>query len=164
MGGPHQPARPATDLDPTPRRAAPEIPWIHRDHTHHPFNEHTWNHIRTTITHYTGHDSATREADLADALDQLMRRARNQTSTVQEQRLLTRATSTRAPVPTQPGEHDHLQPEPGTPRAGHQAQDDSLDDFDDTPDEDTINDDSHAGPATRTGYGLYDAAAEALKW
>jgi len=96
-------------------------------------------------THYTGRDSDSREADLADALDQLMRRARNRTATAtaQEQRLLTRATSTPAP---------------------HQAQDDSLDGFDDTPDADTINDDNRADPGPHTGYGLYDAAAEALKW
>ncbi|MFC4036322.1 Mu transposase C-terminal domain-containing protein [Streptomyces polygonati] len=141
-----------------------EIPWIHRDHTHHPFNEHTWNHVRTTITHYTGRDSDSREADLADALDQLMRRARNQTATAQEQRLLTRATTAPVPVPTQPGERDQLEQDLGTHRAGRPAQDDSLDDFDDTPDEDTINDDSPTGPATHTGYGLYDAAAEALTW
>ncbi|MCF2532261.1 DDE-type integrase/transposase/recombinase [Yinghuangia sp. KLBMP8922] len=67
-----------------------EIPWIHRDHAHHPFSERVWEHLRTTATgtgtgtgtgalHGAGGDhthSDRVEADLADALDHLVRRAR----------------------------------------------------------------------------------------
>ncbi|MEW1914229.1 hypothetical protein AB0442_38435 [Kitasatospora sp. NPDC085895] len=28
-----------------------EIPWIHRDHVHQPFDDRTWHHLRTTLTH-----------------------------------------------------------------------------------------------------------------
>ncbi|MEU1439263.1 Mu transposase C-terminal domain-containing protein [Streptomyces sp. NPDC005786] len=118
-----------------------EIPWIHRDHTHHPFNENTWNRIRTTITHYTGHDYDSREADLADALDQLMRRARNQTATRVEQHLLARTASTRAlPAgPHEPGRQG--EPDPDADRTGPTTDHDSLDELDDSPDGNTIEDD-----------------------
>ncbi|TJZ99431.1 Mu transposase C-terminal domain-containing protein [Actinacidiphila oryziradicis] len=51
-----------------------ELPWIHRDHVHRPFNERTWRHIQATVEQRA--DREQHEADLADALDQLLRRAR----------------------------------------------------------------------------------------
>ncbi|MGP3978234.1 Mu transposase C-terminal domain-containing protein [Streptomyces sp. 8N114] len=57
-----------------PRHGLTEIPWIHRDHCHQPFNDRTWQRLKTITTHDADQD--TYEARLADALDQLMRRAR----------------------------------------------------------------------------------------
>ncbi|MFD7678474.1 transposase [Streptomyces sp. NPDC060187] len=57
-----------------------EIGWIHRDHIHQPFNEHTWRHIHTQ-NHQVYGDRDQHEADLAHALDQLLRRTRGHTPT-----------------------------------------------------------------------------------
>ncbi|MGW0737108.1 Mu transposase C-terminal domain-containing protein [Streptomyces sp. NPDC002851] len=51
-----------------------EIPWIHRDHVHQPFNEHTWRHVHTIVEQRAGREQ--HEADLADALDEVLRCAR----------------------------------------------------------------------------------------
>jgi threonine/homoserine/homoserine lactone efflux protein len=50
-----------------------EIPWIHRDHIHQPFDDRVWQHICTTAVRRRDHDQ--HEADLAQALDDLIRRA-----------------------------------------------------------------------------------------
>ncbi|MFC9285088.1 transposase, partial [Streptomyces collinus] len=144
-----------------------EVPWIHRAHVHRPFNEQTWQYIRTTLTHHTDPDS--READLADALDQLMRRARTGHATKAEHRLITRTTPARTPLPPRaaPGRTEQ---EPPTPSPAPAANTDSLDHLDDTPDEPHLLDqDAEEGDASLpaipyTGLGLYDAQAEALKW
>ncbi|MFD3456997.1 Mu transposase C-terminal domain-containing protein [Streptomyces sp. NPDC058691] len=168
-----------------------EIPWIHRDHAHHPFNERTWQYIRTTVTHHADPDQ--HEADLADALDQLMRRARTHDATRTEQRLLTRATPPRTPPPRPGHPTDPKSPKnaatspappnafpaattahPGVPdldagRTGPPAGTDSIDDLDDTPDDehdtalDTEDDEAGSPTLPYTGLGLYDAHAEALK-
>ncbi|WP_406088888.1 hypothetical protein [Streptomyces sp. NBC_01013] len=140
-----------------------EIPWIHRDHTHHPFNEHTWNHIRTTITHCTGHDSE---------LPRSRRRRRPRpahaphhagTATRVERHLLARTASTHAmPAgPHEPGRQSG--PDPDTGRTEPATDHDSLDELDDSPDETTIEDNGADSHAPHTGYGLYDTATEALK-
>ncbi|MEU3891850.1 hypothetical protein [Streptomyces sp. NPDC029041] len=46
-----------------------EISWIHRDHLHQPFNDHTWQHIRTHAHANDHDDSQQHETGLADALD-----------------------------------------------------------------------------------------------
>ncbi|MFF2813817.1 hypothetical protein ACFVT2_42985 [Streptomyces sp. NPDC058000] len=51
-----------------------EIPWIHRDHVHQPFNDQTWRHVQDEVAQRGGREQ--HEADLADALDQLLRHTR----------------------------------------------------------------------------------------
>ncbi|MEU7592634.1 Mu transposase C-terminal domain-containing protein [Streptomyces sp. NPDC039022] len=152
-----------------------EIPWIHRDHTHHPFNERTWQYVQSITARRT--DPATHEADLADALDQLQRRARTGSTTRTEQALLARTAPARTPHPlTAP------QPADNTEHTGHstaQAPRDSIDDLDDWADdtdptehpdpthgntEETADEVPEAPALPYTGLGLYDAQAEADTW
>ncbi|MGW1563374.1 Mu transposase C-terminal domain-containing protein [Streptomyces sp. NPDC002144] len=131
-----------------------EIPWIHREHVHAPFNDHIWQHVKTHALHGHNGDAEQHEAGLADALDQLMRRIRAGHATKTEQALIARATTTPLPQARRP-ESD------STPGAGHPAawdEDDSIDDLDDQPDTDD------ARPAPATGFGLYNAYEEADKW
>ncbi|MFB7915720.1 hypothetical protein [Streptomyces sp. NPDC056061] len=51
-----------------------EIPWIHRDHVHRPFNDQVWRHVQGEVAQRG--DREQHEADLADALDRLLRRTR----------------------------------------------------------------------------------------
>lgn len=144
-----------------------EIPWIHRAHVHRPFNEQTWQHIRTTVTRHTDPDSL--EADLADALDQLMRRTRTGDATAGEQRLLARTQPARTPLPPPRSGISHpSETESGAGPAGPGTDADSLDDLDEEQDLDldAEEDDADDGPPAvpYTGLGLYDARAEALKW
>ncbi|MFD7178241.1 Mu transposase C-terminal domain-containing protein [Streptomyces sp. NPDC059929] len=129
-----------------------EIPWIHRDHVHRPFDERTWQHIRTQAIDGNHGDAEQYEASLADALDQLMRRVHSGHATATEQALLAR--TAHVPLPTaRDGDHstEALADSP------EQQDDDSIDDLDDLPD-----DDSYSAPAT--GFGLYNAYEEAAKW
>ncbi|MFJ8469942.1 Mu transposase C-terminal domain-containing protein [Streptomyces swartbergensis] len=144
-----------------------EIPWIHRAHVHRPFNEQTWQHIRTTVTRHTDPDSL--EADLADALDQLMRRTRTGNATAGEQRLLARTQPARTPLPPPRSRNSHpSETEAGADPTGPGTDTDSLDDLDEEQDLglDAEEDDADDGSPTvpYTGLGLYDARAEALKW
>ncbi|BET45103.1 DDE-type integrase/transposase/recombinase [Kitasatospora aureofaciens] len=148
-----------------------EIPWIHRAHVHRPFNEQTWQHIRTTITRHTGRTGPdSLEADLADALDQLMRRARTGHATKAEHRLLSRTAPARTPLPPPRSDHGRQEQQAPTPTPAPGADTDSLDHLDDTPDEPRdLDQDADEGDAIMsavpyTGLGLYDAQAEALKW
>lgn len=139
-----------------------EIPWIHREHAHQPFNDRTWQYLKTITTRHEDHDRY--EADLAEALDQLMRRARTEAATRTEQHLLTRHSPVRTPPLPRP---EPGAQEPGTAATG--THEESLDDLDQDPQdmtEDTGNDDEALdGPvAPVAGYGLYDARQEALKW
>ncbi|WP_199839131.1 Mu transposase C-terminal domain-containing protein, partial [Streptomyces sp. NRRL F-5122] len=147
-----------------------EIPWIHRDHVHRPFNEQTFHHIRATLPRHTDPDS--HEADLADALDHLMRRARTGHTTPAETRLLTRTKTARTPLPP-----PDTAPRTGTDRAGDGTDEDPLHAAPDSdPDLDPQDTDLEAEEAEEadtddrsadtpyTGLGLYDARAEALTW
>ncbi|MFI1386439.1 hypothetical protein [Embleya sp. NPDC020886] len=51
-----------------------EVPWIHRDHAHHPFDVHAWRHVRENVERRG--DRERHEADLADALAALLREVR----------------------------------------------------------------------------------------
>ncbi|WYB40028.1 transposase [Streptomyces sp. GD-15H] len=51
-----------------------EIPWIHRDHVHAPMSETIWRRIRAALGRRAGREE--HEADLAEAADQVLRRAR----------------------------------------------------------------------------------------
>jgi len=133
-----------------------EIGWIHRNHVHQPFDDRTWQHIRTLVLHGNHGDSEQHEAGLADALDQLMRRVHSGHATPTEQALLARTAALPRPAARPP--------EDGSgPSAGNAPwdQDDSIDDLDDHPD---TEDDATDLPAPYTGFGLYDAHEEADKW
>ncbi|KDQ71452.1 Mu transposase C-terminal domain-containing protein [Streptomyces sp. NTK 937] len=129
-----------------------EIPWIHRDHVHRPFDERTWQHIRTLTLHGNHGDTEQYEADLADGLDQLMRRVHSGHATRTEQALLARTAHVPLPTARRPG-HDTEAPADSP----EQLDDDSIDDLDDLPDDDF-------SPAPAAGFGLYDAYEEADKW
>ncbi|MDX3588936.1 DDE-type integrase/transposase/recombinase [Streptomyces europaeiscabiei] len=129
-----------------------EIGWIHRDHVHQPFNDHTWQHIRTLALHDNYGDAEQYEADLADALDQLMRRVHSGHATKTEQAIIARTTAIPLPTARHP-DHDTGQ---SADDPAHWDEDDSIDDLDDLPDDDTLT--------AATGFGLYDAHEEADKW
>ncbi|MFF9396977.1 Mu transposase C-terminal domain-containing protein [Streptomyces griseoluteus] len=137
-----------------------EIPWIHRDHVHQPFNDHTWQHIRTHAHHNHHDDSQQHEAHLADALDQLLRRVHSGHATKTEQALLARATT--APIPTaRHPQHDTGpttdEPAQHSDSQGADSENDSIDDLDDAPDGDF-------SPNPAAGFGLYNAHEEADRW
>ncbi|MDT7847774.1 transposase [Streptomyces justiciae] len=146
-----------------PELGLTEIPWIHREHTHQPFNDRTWQYLQTITTRRDSHDRY--EADLAEALDQLMRRARGGTATRAEQSLLARHTPARTPPPSAVPGRGVQEQEGGAPAAA-EAGGDSLDDLDQDAENATENEDASVdGPAVPVaGYGLYDAREEALKW
>jgi hypothetical protein len=127
-----------------------EIPWIHRDHVHQPFNDRTWQHIRTHAQHSNYDDSQQHEAGLADALDQFMRRVHSGHASTAEQALLARATT--LPIPA--ARHPHHSTEAPADSPAQQDHSDSIDDLDD----------DGTRPAAATGFGLYDAYEEADKW
>ncbi|MFD7499287.1 hypothetical protein ACFV8T_44830 [Streptomyces sp. NPDC059832] len=140
-----------------------EIPWIHREHAHQPFNDRTWQYLRTTTAHRAGADAERAEADLAEALDQLMRRALAGQATAQEQHLLARTTTIRTPPPPRSRPGVQVQE---LDSAATGVGEDSIDDLD-RDGEDTAEGEDQAvdGPAVPVaGYGLYDAQEEALKW
>lgn len=140
-----------------------EIPWIHRDHTHQPFNDRIWHYLRTITGQRAGQDAEQAEAALAEALDALMRRARAGQATAQEQHLLNRTTTVRTPPPRRSeSPYQAPPPHPGATYAGE----DSLDGLDQGQEtQDLAQDETMDGPAASvSGYGLYDAEEEALKW
>ncbi|MFI9810216.1 Mu transposase C-terminal domain-containing protein [Streptomyces sp. NPDC052301] len=133
-----------------------EIGWIHRDHVHQPFNDRTWQHIRTLATRGNHGDIEQQEADLADALDQLMRRVHSGHATTTEQALMART----APLPLPAARHPQHDSAPSADKSTEWDADDSIDDLDDRPE---IEDDTTALTAPY-GFGLYDAHEEADKW
>ncbi|AVH60883.1 transposase [Streptomyces dengpaensis] len=100
------------------------IPWIHRDHVHQPFDEQTWRHVQSEVEQRAGRDQ--HEADLADALDQLLRRTRGPAETDHSsRRRKTRPTSSAAQLSTLPdlpgqqGARDTQTADPAVETAGH---------------------------------------------
>ncbi|PKV76956.1 Mu transposase C-terminal domain-containing protein [Streptomyces sp. TLI_146] len=79
-----------------------EVPWIHRDHVHEPFGEQAWRLVKAAVEQRAGREQ--HEADLADSLDQLLRRART--------------TADAAPLP--PGAAGQKAEQTGEERAGVQ--------------------------------------------
>ncbi|MFE3206340.1 hypothetical protein [Embleya sp. NPDC059237] len=142
-----------------------QIPWIHRDHAHHPFDERTRRYVKTVTAHHADRDRY--EADLADALDRLMRRAHTGHATRAEQRLLARGTPTRTPPPAR-SVRKQWEQDLGDTVCG--KDEDSLDELDESPDASPLpgrnagEDDSGSPAPPYPGYGIYDAQAEALKW
>ncbi|MGY4745429.1 hypothetical protein [Streptomyces sp. ATMOS53] len=135
-----------------------EIPWIHRDHVHAPMSETTWRHLRTALNRRT--DREKHEAALAEAADQVLRRARPTTP------------AQPAPPETTPGTHT-AKAAPQT--AGHQAAvghyeaEDSLDALEAQAHaearDDAGADEPGAHPLPMTGaLTLYDADQEAELW
>ncbi|AUH38855.1 Mu transposase C-terminal domain-containing protein [Streptomyces sp. CMB-StM0423] len=130
-----------------------EIPWIHRDHVHRPFDERTWQHIRAQAVDGNHGDAEQYEAGLADALDQLMRRVHSGHATTAEQALMAR--TARLPLPeARDGDHGTEAPAGSPAQQGDEGNDDSIDDL---PDDDV-------SPAPATGFGLYNAHEEAATW
>ncbi|WP_406841105.1 transposase [Streptomyces sp. AHU1] len=132
-----------------------EIPWIHRDHVHAPMGETTWRRIRAALNRRT--DREEHEAALAQAADQVLRRARP-------------LPGPRAPAPAT----SRLMPEAGG--AGPQTADDNAqtggsgdaEDRLDAVDARTPADDhSQTGggePLPPARFALYDAFEEAEHW
>ncbi|WP_326812990.1 DDE-type integrase/transposase/recombinase [Streptomyces scopuliridis] len=87
-----------------------EIGWIHREHVHQPFSERIWRHVRSEVAQRT--DREHHEADLADALGQLLRRTRGMAAAAPKRR------GRKSPIAT-PGTADVLEGLPAslpTPR------------------------------------------------
>ncbi|MGW4985310.1 transposase [Streptomyces mirabilis] len=137
-----------------------EIPWIHRDHVHAPMSETTWRHIRTALNRRAGREA--HEAALAEAADQVLRRARPTTA------------AQPAPPKTTPGTHTG---KTALQTAGHQAAvgryeaeaEDSLDALEARAQAEARDDVSADEPGTHplpvTGaLTLYDADQEAELW
>lgn len=142
-----------------------EIPWIHRDHVHQPFNDQIWRHVQAEVEQRG--DRETHEADLADALDQLLRRTRHPAETEQKTRRPRASRSgTAAQLPDLPGQRHPLGAE--TAPAPTPDWSDSLDDLlsVDAAAETDTNEIDGAGllPGEAGGYGLWDAEAEAEQW
>ncbi|MFJ7046836.1 Mu transposase C-terminal domain-containing protein [Streptomyces sp. NPDC101112] len=144
-----------------------EIPWIHRDHVHQPFNDAIWRHVQIEVEQRG--DREQHEADLADALDQLLRRARHPAETEQKtrRRRAPRSGSTAAQLPDLPGQRRPLGAETA-PAAPASDWSESLDDLIsvDAAAETDMSEPEGAGvlPAEAGGYGLWDAEAEAEQW
>ncbi|WP_161361073.1 hypothetical protein [Streptomyces sp. SID3343] len=129
------------------------------------FDERAWQYLRTIVTHHS--DADAHEANLAEALDQLMRRVRAGHATRTEQRFLARSTPTRISPPAR-SVRERRERDPGDMVPGPGK--DSLDELDDGPDESSLPgwDADETIPAAAappyTGHGPYDAQEEALKW
>ncbi|WP_328374574.1 DDE-type integrase/transposase/recombinase (plasmid) [Streptomyces sp. NBC_00440] len=143
-----------------------EIPWIHRDHVHQPFNDAIWRHVQAEVEQRG--DREQHEADLADALDQLLRRTRHPAETEQKtrRRRASRA-GTAAQLPDLPGQRRPLDAETAPAPAPDWSE--SLDDLisvDTAADETDVSEPEGASvlPPEAGGYGLWDAEAEAEQW
>ncbi|MFJ4828292.1 transposase [Streptomyces bacillaris] len=143
-----------------------EIPWIHRDHVHQPFNDALWRHIQAEVEQRG--DREQHEADLAGALDQLLRRTRHPAETEQKtRRRRAPGAGAAAQLPDLPGQRRPLGAE--TTPVPAPDWNESLDDLIsvDTAAETDMSKPEGAGvlPAEEVGgYGLWDAEAEAEQW
>jgi transposase InsO family protein len=143
-----------------------EIPWIHRDHAHQPFNDAIWRHLQAEVEQRGDRDQ--HEADLADVLDQLLRCTRSPAGTEQKtrRRRTPRSGSTAAQLPDLPGQRRPLDAETAPALAPDWSE--SLDDLisvDAAAETDKCEPEgTGVPPAEPGGYGLWDAEAEAEQW
>ena len=143
-----------------------EIGWIHRDHVHQPFNDALWRHIQTEVEQRGDRDQ--HEADLADALDQLLRRTRSPAATEHHthRRRAPRAERSAVQLPDLPSQQRPLKAETAPAPAPDWSE--SLDDLigTDPAAESGTGEPEGTGvlPAEAGGYGLWDAEAEAEQW
>ncbi|MYX57063.1 DDE-type integrase/transposase/recombinase [Streptomyces sp. SID8382] len=142
-----------------------EIPWIHRDHVHQPFNDALWRHVQAEVEQRGDRDQ--HEADLADALDQLLRRTRHPAGTEHEanHRKKRRARGA-VQLPDLPGQRRPLDAEAAPALAPDWSE--SLDDLISVDAEAETDASELEGasvlPTEAGGYGLWDAEAEAEQW
>ncbi|MDQ1013424.1 transposase InsO family protein [Streptomyces sp. V4I23] len=143
-----------------------EIPWIHRDHVHQPFNDAIWRHIQTEVEQRG--DREQHEAALADALDQLLRHTRSPAGTEQKtrRRRAPRSGSTAAQLPDLPGQRRPLDAETAPAPAPDWSESlDALISVDAAAETDMSEPEGESVlPAEAGGYGLWDAEAEAEQW
>jgi hypothetical protein len=137
-----------------------EIPWIHRDHVHAPMSETTWRHIRTALNRRG--DREAHEAALAQAADQVLRRARPTTAAQTAPPKTTPGTHTARAAPQAAGDR------PAVSRYEAEAED-SLDALEARAQaearDDGGADEPGAHPLPVTGaLALYDADQEAELW
>ncbi|MGW6062621.1 Mu transposase C-terminal domain-containing protein [Streptomyces sp. NPDC055189] len=92
-----------------------EVPWIHRDHVHEAFGESAWRQVQALVEQRGGREQ--HEADLAEALDEVLRRARTGKAAVR---------TTGGPGIFSPGvpeqhrpQDDHEQPDDGAAASAH---------------------------------------------
>ncbi|MFE2675050.1 hypothetical protein [Streptomyces hygroscopicus] len=145
-----------------------EIGWIHRDHVHQPFNDTLWRYIQTEVGQRG--DRETHEADLADALQQLLRRTRHPAGTEPNtrRRRTARSGSAAAQLPDLPGQRRPLDTETTPAPTPAPEWSESLDDLIgiEAAAETDTSEPEGAGvrPAEAGGYGLWDAEAAAEQW
>jgi hypothetical protein len=143
-----------------------EIPWIHRDHVHQPFNDQVWRHIQAEVEQRGDRDQ--HEADLAGALDQLLRRTRSPAGTQHDtrRRKTPRSRGTAVQLPDLPGQRRPLDTETAPAPAPDWSENlDDLIGLGAAAETDTSEpEDAGALPTEAGGYGLWDAEAEAEQW
>jgi transposase InsO family protein len=136
-----------------------EIPWIHRDHVHAPMSETTWRHLRTTLNQRA--DREKHEAALAEAADQVLRRARPTTAAQPAPSRTTPGTHTAKAAPQPAGDQSAVS------RYGGEAEDslDALEARAQAEAQDMGADEPGAPPLPGSdALTLYDADQEAELW
>ncbi|MFE2285598.1 Mu transposase C-terminal domain-containing protein [Streptomyces sp. NPDC059443] len=155
-----------------------EIPWIHHDYVDQPFSDHTWQHLKVEVGRRG--DTEQYEADLAEALSDILTRARTGSDSRSEAGVKTSAGSSQSnadvparpatlegvitPVPDHPeGPEDGRHPERQAADSAPASTDaESLDDLDEA--DDSAEDQDWTQAAAAGGFGVYDAQREAEQW
>ena len=138
-----------------------EVGWIHREAVLAPFGDHTWQHIKNAVPRRAGREE--HEAELAHALDELLRRARTGTGSDTEHRVAGRILPIAGGLPAQataPTRRER-QELPLCQGAGESL--DGLAAHTGIEDEDGLEE--HFDDDTQgVGFGLYDTDKEAERW